>query len=95
MRQSYTYVDDDRAVVTRPSGMREVQALKALRRRDVAWWLSPDVDERVTPPSSRTIREAMNMVENGWMREPSAVNEYKRKVWQENEEVVRRILRDL
>jgi hypothetical protein len=38
MRASYTYVDDDRAVVTRPAAMREVEVLRALRSGDALYF---------------------------------------------------------
>ncbi|KAF7345367.1 putative eukaryotic translation initiation factor 5 [Mycena venus] len=39
IRKSYTYLDDDRAVVTRPAAMREVEALRALRTGDAEHFL--------------------------------------------------------
>ena len=66
IRRTYGYIDDPRATVTRPAAMSEVQALRALRTRDLAPFLLSDPGEtgvtmgenpRVRVAAERMVRE--------------------------------------
>ncbi|KAF7356316.1 putative eukaryotic translation initiation factor 5 [Mycena venus] len=91
IRNSYTYVDDDKAVVTRPAAMREVEALHALRTRDASDFL----DRTGIPWDSYTARAVVDMLRLGWTRDKGEARAVKEKIWRANERVVQRILRDL
>lgn len=96
MRKAYKYIDDDRVVVTRPSAMREVQALKALRTGNASWFLDREPTGDGIPLSAvgglvAGIREMLNQ---GWTRRSQDVREYKGELWKANKVVVERLLRD-
>ncbi|KAJ6623988.1 hypothetical protein B0H10DRAFT_1785286 [Mycena sp. CBHHK59/15] len=64
IKAAYTYANDDRAVVTRPAAMREVEALRALRSRDVSHFLHANG----IPSDSPIGHAAASMMRLGWMR---------------------------
>jgi hypothetical protein len=96
MRKAYRYIDDNRVVVTRPSAMREIAALKALRTGDASFFLDSDPTETGRKLSDILgLQEAVqNMLTLGWLRRKSDVDEYKRQLWQKNEALAQRIIRD-
>ncbi|KAK7033284.1 F-actin-capping protein subunit beta [Favolaschia claudopus] len=63
MRKTYTYVDDERAVVTRPAAMREIEALRALRSGDASYFLH----RTGISMESSTALAAASMLRNGWL----------------------------
>lgn len=88
MRKSYTYANDDRAVITRPAAMREVAALLALRTGDASEFLNAH-------PSSHHVRDSVHdMMSRGWQRSKEDFQRFKRGIWRENDYVVERLLRD-
>ncbi|KAJ6507960.1 hypothetical protein C8R47DRAFT_1236962 [Mycena vitilis] len=91
MKNSYTYVDDDRAVVTRPSAMREVEALRALRSGDASYFLN----RSGISTDSRTARAAEDMLRLGWTKSEEESRAFKEGIWRANDRVVERLLRDL
>jgi len=91
IRNSYAYVDDDRAVVTRPAAMREVEALRALRSRDASYFLN----RTGIPMGSHTARAAEGMLRIGWVRSEEESRAFKQELWRANDRVVERLLRDL
>ncbi|KAF8206217.1 hypothetical protein K438DRAFT_1816815, partial [Mycena galopus ATCC 62051] len=91
MRNTYTYVDDDRAVVTRPAAMREIEALRALRTRDTSYFLH----RTGIPMDSHTAQAAANLLRLGWVRSEAESRTFKQNIWKANDRVVERLLRDL
>ncbi|KAF9542624.1 hypothetical protein CPC08DRAFT_439036 [Agrocybe pediades] len=96
LRNAYKHIDDDRITITRPAVMSEVEALKALRSGDASAFLSSDPSNMgITLGSHRKVRQAVDrMVKGGWVRSKAGFDARKMQVWRENEEVLRRILRD-
>ncbi|KAG8886423.1 hypothetical protein FRB98_001284 [Tulasnella sp. 332] len=88
LRDAYRYVDDDRVVITRPQGITEIQAILALRT---------DLTKRVPNPhnSTRLKHDVDEMVKLGWKRPLSEFSEFKMDLWDKNEDVIWKILRDL
>lgn len=97
MREAYTYIDDDRAVVTRPAAMREVETLRALRTGDASRFLDADPSGMgFTMAQHPSMRKAVDdMMVRGWKREKLEFERFKRGIWNANEEVVKKLLRDL
>lgn len=97
MRKAYRYIDDDRAVVTRPAAMSEVQALKALRTGNASFFL--DSDPTGTGRKMAEIRglekAVHDMLETGWTRSKNDLNEFKRQLWEKNEMLAERLIRDM
>ncbi|KAJ7158594.1 hypothetical protein C8R46DRAFT_1109642 [Mycena filopes] len=91
IKASYTYVNDDRAVVTRPAAMREVEALRALRTRDASYFLRRTGIALDSPKALA----AEAMLRLGWERSAEEARAFKEGIWRANEAVVERILRDL
>lgn len=91
IKKAYTYVNDYRAVVTRPAAMREVEALRALRSRDASYFLN----RAGIPVDSRTARAAEAMLRLGWVRSEDESRAIKEGIWRANDRVVERLLRDL
>ncbi|KAF7974651.1 hypothetical protein HWV62_11530 [Athelia sp. TMB] len=98
-RNSYSYLDDDRVLVTHPAAMSEVAAtgIKALRTRDASEFLSSDPSGLGLAMGSHAgIRQAVvTMLSLGWARPKSGFEEWKAGVWARNDDVVARILSDL
>lgn len=97
IRQAYEYIDDDRVVVTRPSAMREIEAIKALRTGDASTFLSSD-PARIGKPigSHPRIKAAVEkMVREGWIRPREGFEEVKRELWRKNDVLMERLLRDM
>ncbi|KAJ7761987.1 hypothetical protein DFH07DRAFT_814798 [Mycena maculata] len=90
IKNSYMYVNDDRAVVTRPAAMREVEALRALRTRDVSFFLN-----RTSTLNSPTAHAADAMMRMGWVRSEEKFRSLKQDIWRANERVGERMLRDM
>ncbi|KAI0699808.1 hypothetical protein BC835DRAFT_1267341 [Cytidiella melzeri] len=97
MRKAYGYIDDDRVVVTRPSAMSEVSALKALRTGDASFYLQSDPTGTGRNMSSVLGLETavQSMLEVGWIRHREEVNEYKQAIWHKNNMLAERLIRDL
>ncbi|KAJ7170873.1 hypothetical protein C8R43DRAFT_875713 [Mycena crocata] len=91
IKKAYTYVNDDRAVVTRPAAMREIEALRALRSRDPSYFLQ----RTGIPADSPTAHAAEAMMRIGWVRSAEESRAFKQQIWRANDRVVERILRDL
>ncbi|KAJ7364252.1 hypothetical protein DFH08DRAFT_681115 [Mycena albidolilacea] len=91
IRNTYTYVDDDRAVVTRPAAMREIEAIRALRSRDTSSFFH----RTEIPMDSPTAQAAASMLQLGWTRSTEESRAFKEQIWRANDRVVERILRDL
>lgn len=95
MRKAYQYIDDDRVVVTRPSAMREVQALKALRTGSASFFFENDDSTGGSVAQLKGLVDGVHeMLRMGWVRDRASVREYKEGVWRHNEGVVKRLLRD-
>ena len=96
MRKAYKYIDDDRTVVTRPSAIREVQALKVLRTGNASQFLEREQASHGIPlsPISELVAATHAMVDRGWTRSATDVREYKAALWRHNELVVQQLLRD-
>ncbi|KAI0662861.1 hypothetical protein C8Q70DRAFT_954215 [Cubamyces menziesii] len=96
-RRTYGYIDDSRAVITRPAAMPEVQALKALRTGDVSAFLSSDpADIGLSIGSLHPVRDGVaDMLREGWVRDRKSWDEWKQGVWRKNREVAEKILRDI
>ncbi|KAI0750671.1 hypothetical protein C8Q80DRAFT_1100193 [Daedaleopsis nitida] len=96
-RTKYGYIDDARAVVTRPAAMSEVQALRALRTGDAGPFLASDPAEvGVKMSEVPGVRAAVErMMREGWVRERREWMEWREEVWRRNRVVVDKILRDL
>jgi hypothetical protein len=84
-------VDDDRAVVTRPAAMREIEAIRALRSRDTSSFFH----RTEIPMDSPTAQAAASMLQLGWTRSTEESRAFKEQIWRANDRVVERILRDL
>ncbi|KAL6300681.1 hypothetical protein BKA93DRAFT_739936 [Sparassis latifolia] len=87
-RRAYGYLDDPRAVITRPAAMHDVAALRALRTGDAA----PFDDDGGPARVRAAVRE---MLAAGWVRPRAGFEAYKREVWRRNERVSERLVRDL
>ena len=96
MRKAYGYIDDDRAVITRPVAMSEVQALLALRMGDSRYFLEQNVDSATAQFSAAQglVNDVRQMLDRGWVRDSSDLRRYKEQLWRDNEDVVGRLLRD-
>lgn len=96
MRRVYGYIDDDRAVVTRPAAMREVHALKALRIGDATSFLESDpAGSGFKLSSNGPLTTAVErMVRSGWERDRGSFREFKEELWEKNEMAVERLLHD-
>ncbi|KAH9853389.1 hypothetical protein C2E23DRAFT_822865 [Lenzites betulinus] len=96
-RRTYGYIDDTRAVITRPAAMPEVQALKALRTGDASAFLSSDPADIGHPVGDlEPVRCAVeSMMREGWIRDQNGWNDWKTGVWQQNRVVAEKILRDM
>jgi len=77
--------------------MSEIQALISLRTGDASIFLDSDPSgSGITPRSHAKVREAVEtMMRGGWERTQEGFDACKRKVWEENENVIRRVLRGL
>lgn len=97
MRAAYGYIDDDRAVVTRPAAVSEVQALLALRSHSMRYIVEQEADGAAGPalPVGALVSDVRDMLRRGWVRDPSDLRRYKERLWRANEEVVRRLLADM
>ncbi|KAJ7476079.1 hypothetical protein FB451DRAFT_1034412 [Mycena latifolia] len=91
IKTSYKYVDDDRAVVTRPAAMREVEALRALRSGDASFFLHRTGIALDSP----TAKAAEDMMRLGWVRSQEESQSFKQDLWRANDRVVERLLRDM
>ncbi|OBZ66784.1 GDP-mannose 4,6 dehydratase [Grifola frondosa] len=88
-REAYGYIDDDRAVITRPAAMPEVAALKALRTGDALSFLTPGPAlTGETTLSTLSVRAAVErMLRGGWLREKRVFEEFKSGIRQKNTEL--------
>ncbi|KAG8887200.1 hypothetical protein FRB98_000362 [Tulasnella sp. 332] len=88
LRDAYRYVDDDRIVIPRPMAVTEMQAILALRTNSAKNIPNPH-------NSTRLARDLDQMISLGWRRPMSNFMEVKTRLWDKNEEVVWRLMRDL
>ena len=97
LRRTYGYIDDARAVITRPAVMSEVQALKALRTGDASSFLASDpANTGVTMGEIKGVREAIErMLTEGWVRDRREWMNWRDGVWEKNRQTMDKILRDL
>ncbi|KAJ7312333.1 hypothetical protein DFH08DRAFT_897285 [Mycena albidolilacea] len=91
IRTSYKHVDDDRAVVTRPAAMREVDALRALRTQDASNFLQRTGNSW----DPATVQAVENMMRRGWVRSEEDFHAVKQNIWTANDRVVERLLGDI
>ncbi|KAJ7678990.1 hypothetical protein DFH06DRAFT_975066 [Mycena polygramma] len=91
IKNSYSYANDERAAVTRPSAMREVEALRALRSGDASYFLN----RTGIASGSPTAQVAEAMLRVGWVRSEEDSRAFKQEIWAANDRVVERLLRDL
>ena len=96
-RKAYSYLDDDRVLVTHPAVMSEVDAIKALRTQDASEFLSSDPSGLgLVMGSHAGVRMAVeSMLRHGWVRPKSGFEGWKAGVWARNDAVMARILSDL
>ncbi|KAF7974649.1 hypothetical protein HWV62_11526 [Athelia sp. TMB] len=96
-RKAYSYLDDDRVLVTHPAAMSEVAAIKALRTQDASDFLSSDPSGLGLAMGSHAgVRKAVeSMLRHGWVRPKSGFEAWKAGVWARNDGVMARILSDL
>ena len=97
MRKAYGYIDDDRAVVTRPAALREVEALKVLRTGNATSFL-----DSVSASTGRQMRDIrgldkaiQRMLDVSWIRTHEELVQYKREIWHRNENLIERLIRGL
>jgi hypothetical protein len=97
VRDAYTYVDDDRVVVTRPAAVREMDAIRALRAGDASSIFASDPSNSGwTLGSHPRIREEVDkMMRQGWIRPKEEFDAVKKNIWHQNDRVIWKILRDL
>ncbi|KAG6821343.1 hypothetical protein H0H93_000204 [Arthromyces matolae] len=95
-RDSYAYADDDRAVVTRPAAMREIQALKALRIGDSSFFLnSPMPNMNTHMGSNQNLNDAVeSMMNRGWRRTKREMDDFKVGIWKRNDDLAYRLIHD-
>ena len=96
-RRTYGFIDDDRIVVTRPAAMSEVQALKALRTRDASAFLASDpAGIGMSMGEMPAVREGVEkMMRNGWVKSNNDWEAWRARLWENNNQVAGRILRDI
>ncbi|KAJ7364246.1 hypothetical protein DFH08DRAFT_949854 [Mycena albidolilacea] len=90
-RAHQEFVDDDRAVVTRPAAMRAIEAVRVLRTRNTSFFLH----RTGIPIHSPTAQAAASMLKLGWIRSAGEFRAFKEQIWRANDRVVERMLRDL
>jgi len=97
MRDAYTYINHDDVVVTHPAAMKEVHAIRALRTGNYADFLSSDPSGTgITMGFHSGVERAVEeMMRRGWVRTKRQFDEFKQGVWNSNDVVVMRLLRDL
>jgi hypothetical protein len=88
MRESYSFLDDERVVVTRPQALREIFAVKALRTGQ--WSPQPALSHI----SKEVTIDVNKMIEKGWMRSEAQFTSFKNNIWANNSQVMRQILDD-
>ncbi|KAJ7236810.1 hypothetical protein C8J57DRAFT_1087981 [Mycena rebaudengoi] len=91
IKAAYAYANDDRAVVTRPAAMSEVEALYVLRTGDASYFYERN---RILP-GSPIWQATEKMMHLGWMRSKADFQAFKERIWRANEHVVEQLLRDL
>lgn len=96
-RDSYSFIDDDRVLVTHPAVMSEIDAIKALRTGDASDFLASDPSgSGLTMGSHAGVRHAVeDMLHKGWVRSKSDFEEWKQDVWAGNDDALVRILSDI
>ncbi|KAG6819487.1 hypothetical protein H0H93_011344 [Arthromyces matolae] len=95
-RESYAYADDDRAVVTRPAAMREIQSLKALRTGDASFFLNAPMPHTNTHMgSNQNLNDAVeSMMNRGWRRTKREMEDFKVGIWKRNGDLAYRLIHD-
>lgn len=87
MRHSYQHIDDDAVVITRPHVMAEMDAIRLLRTQELQKAQPPPRDG--PPQYAESLQE---MLAAGWKRPNDGFNLQKRRIWAENDAVVRKLL---
>ncbi|KDQ54573.1 hypothetical protein JAAARDRAFT_38258 [Jaapia argillacea MUCL 33604] len=84
-RESYTYADDDRVLITRPQGLSEIGALKVFRTQ-----------QYIPTPGDlpEFVHDVHEMLDGGWKRPVEGFQAMKKELWKRNKDVARRILTD-
>jgi hypothetical protein len=93
-REAYAYVDDDRASVTYPAVMTEIDAIKALRTRNASDFLAGDTSgSGITIGSNGAVRYAVEqMMKRGWVRRKKGFEDRKRQIWAANDLVAKKLI---
>jgi len=86
MRESYSFLDDDRVTVTRPQVVREIFAIKALRTGQ--WSPRPALDHH----AKEVMMDVNKMIQKGWIRSTDEFTKFKQEIWARNSNIIRRIL---
>jgi hypothetical protein len=90
MRESYSYLADDRVTITRPQAVREIFAVKAFRTGQ--WSPQPALN----PYIEELVRMDVNkMIKMGWIRSVEQFAAYKGDIRARNTRLMRRILTDV
>lgn len=91
MKESYTYADESRVTINRPAAMGEIAAVQALRSGSAeSFWASSQV------PYNPQVRDHVDrMMRDGWYRSKQGFQDFKKGIFDANERVMERILRDL
>ncbi|KAF7966600.1 hypothetical protein HWV62_37785 [Athelia sp. TMB] len=93
-RKAYSYLDDDRILVTHPAAMSEVDAVMGLRTQDASEFMSSEPSGLgLTMGTHAGIRRAVVAMLRH--RPKSGFEEWKAGVWARNDDVMARILSDL
>ena len=72
-------------------------ALLALRIGSANYFLEQDRDGTTdpVPPVRALVDDIREMLDRGWVRDPSDLRRYKEQLWRKNEQVVWRLLGDM
>lgn len=96
LREAYRYADDDRVLVTRPTAMSEIEAIRSLRLGDAGHFYRglTTLDHSGALGLSKELkRDVDEMLRRGWIRTREEFEAFKRQLWKENERVSQKLLR--
>ena len=101
-RSSYNFADDDRILITRPEVMGDIAAVRALRTGispmslDSSTGMDVATKNALHGPSKDEFRiDVQRMMNQGWERSSKQFEDYKTELQHKNEDVVRKILKDI
>jgi hypothetical protein len=96
-RETYTYLDDDRVMITYPAVMTEIDAIRALRTRNASAFLASDPSSSgITLGSRGAVRRSVEeMMAKDWVRTKRGFEDRKGELWAANDAVARKLLKDL